>query len=249
MKKILKMSLIEIKQFQNLLIAIATAIILITVSVVLSKNNKDLNIVFLGFADILEKLLIPVFIYIGSKNYIKALNNNLQINQKRSYYFLAKSLSMIAMSFTIAFITTPLSYYFAGLGMFDSKDLIMPVFIGTYSPIIPIIYNFSNITLVTIISALIYSFFAHMSLLIIALHNKIGGVKLFILFSLFSYILIYLNNALSVKSYKYGIMDRILGFAGNGINLLTPLISISIITMIVSTITYITIYNTELKTT
>lgn len=245
MKKIFKMSIHEIKQLRKSLTIASVTILLLTVAVILTKGNKDINLVILGFADLLEKLLIPLFVYIGIKGYVKSLNNTIQINQKRTEYFLAKSLSIIIISLIVAIIVTPLSYYFADLGKFDLGDFTMPLFLGTYNPVIPIIYDFNNMIIVTIISALIYSFISHFSLLSIILFNKIGNIKLFIIFITTLYTFNYLNTLLSTERNGADLIDRMLGFAGPSINLMVPIISLSIITLLLSMISYIVINHTE----
>lgn len=245
MKKVFKMTMHELKQLRKVIMITLLTIFIITAVVIFAKKGSEFQIAMLSFADLIEKMLLPLFIYIGSKDYLKSLNNTLQINQKRSLYLFAKSLSIIIIAFVIGLLTTPISYYLKELGQYDFGDFIMPVFIGVYSPIVPVMFNFDNVIVVSIIASLIYAFISHLTLLAVALFYKIGGIKLFIVAVVVAYLFNYLNTILVTKYNKYDLINRILGFAGVGVNLTIPVVSLSIIIMVLSLLTYITVNYTE----
>lgn len=246
MKKLYDKTIFEIKACRKLLITSLVMVILIIFMMFIFKNNQDMIIVTLSFASIFDKLLFIFFILIGVKNYKSSLNNSLQINQSRTEYFIAKSISIFIISVIVSIVVTPLSYYLAELGKFDFGGFAMPLFIGYFEPIIPILFDFGNIILVTIITIIIYNLIAQLSLLAIAFYNKFGFLKLFLSFTVVTYLINFINNYIIIKIAKYDIMNLILGYTTRPNNLLDPIIYLSLITMLVSFTSYVVINKTEI---
>lgn len=245
MRKLYDKTINEIKVCRKLLITSLVIVLLITLLIFIFKDNEEMIIVTLSFASIFDKLLFIFFIAIGVKNYKSSLNNSLQINQSRTDYFIAKSFSILIISVIVSIVVTPLSYYLAELGKFDSGGFDMPLFIGYFEPIIPIQFDFKNILLVTIITIIIYNLIAQLSLLTIAFYNKFGFLKLFLSFTVVTYLINFINNYIIIKNTKYDIMNVILGYTTRPSNLLDPIIYLTLITMVVSFSSYMVINKTE----
>lgn len=245
MKKTLKMSINDLKQSKKSLVAIFLVIMITMFFTIITRNNESANLLILAVADLLEKLIIPFFVYFGAKNYKTTLKNTLQIGETRFQYFMYKVLSIMMMSVLLSLITTPISYYLSSMGAIDAEGFAMPIFLGVFNPIIFTIYSYAGIAEVTIISSLIYSFTASLSFLTVALFNKIGGIRLFTIYCIIIFILTSSNNLLISKVGRPDLIDIVLGFSGTSVSLITPMISLILFLVITLYWTQFTIIRTE----
>lgn len=245
MEKTFKMSIYEIKHFKKSLISILVISVITILLAIFTRSNEAIHLLILAVADLLEKLIIPFFIYFGAKSYKTSLKNTLQSGETRYKYFISKFFSIIMVSIILSLIITPISYYLARMGSFDTEGFVMPILLGIFNPVIPTMYSYASVIEITIITILIYTLFASVSFLTVALFNKIGGIRLFLINIMTIFILTFLNNLLTSRFDRPDFLDVILGFSGASVNLITPMFSLTLLLTIILSLTYYTIKRTE----
>lgn len=250
MSKILPIAIQEIKNIKKILIATLITIVIILIGATLT-SNRDVNIfmLILMLASMFDKLLIPLFVYIGFKNYKTSLKNCIQSGVTRREFTVARLLMIAILATIIGFASTATSYYLVSLETQIHNPFVFNFYIGIYTPIITTFYGYENMFIVTIIAISFYNFIANIGFITATLLNKVGGVQLFIIFILTTFTLNFLINQRKLSSkttrIKPDLMDVLLGFSGVHVNLITPIITFTMMTFIISIANYFIITNTE----
>lgn len=249
MSKIFAISIQEVKNIKKVLIPTLVTIVIILISATLtSKRNENIFIFILMLSSMLDKLLIPLFAYIGFKNYKTSLKNYIQSGVTRREFTLARLLMIAILATITGIISTSAAYYLVSIETQIYDPFIFNFYIGIYTPFITTLYGYENIFMVTIITISFYNFIGNIGFITASFINKVGGIHSFIIFIFTSFIINFIVNQRRLKNSKIikpEIMDVLLGFSGVHVNLITPIVTFTTMSFIVSLVNYFIVTNTE----